>query len=135
MAVQREAQRWQGEAEGDACTLPLNRQLLSIRLFCSHNVVAPVLFSHTTCPTRVNSRVCASSEAAAAATAPAADVAVNAGTSSSGNSAAGAPPAELLLHNTMTRSKELFFPRAGQGNSVSMYVCGVTVYDYSHVGE
>jgi hypothetical protein len=51
--------------------------------------------------------------------------------------AAPQPPGggELLLHNTLTRQKEVFRPRAGQGNAVSMYVCGVTVYDYSHIGE
>jgi cysteinyl-tRNA synthetase len=34
----------------------------------------------------------------------------------------------------MTRQKEAFQPRADQGNRVTMYVCGVTVYDYSHIG-
>ncbi|CAI5493657.1 unnamed protein product [Closterium sp. Naga37s-1] len=39
----------------------------------------------------------------------------------------------LMLHNTMSRSKEEFVPlRAGH---VGMYVCGVTVYDYSHIGH
>jgi hypothetical protein len=41
----------------------------------------------------------------------------------------------LQLYNTMSRQKEAFRPRAGMGNRVSMYVCGVTVYDYSHIGE
>eukprot|EP00850_Spirogloea_muscicola_P001990 SM000007S20950 [mRNA] locus=s7:1099530:1110613:+ [translate_table: standard] len=46
--------------------------------------------------------------------------------------ASGQPP-PLRLFNTMTRQKEAFAPRvAGQ---VSMYVCGVTVYDYSHIGH
>lgn len=35
----------------------------------------------------------------------------------------------------MSRQKEVFRPRADQGNRVSMYVCGVTVYDYSHIGR
>jgi hypothetical protein len=39
----------------------------------------------------------------------------------------------LLLHNSMSRKKELFRPL--QDNKVSMYVCGVTVYDYSHIGK
>ncbi|CAI5516251.1 unnamed protein product [Closterium sp. Naga37s-1] len=40
---------------------------------------------------------------------------------------------KLMLHNTMSRSKEEFVPlRAGH---VGMYVCGVTVYDYSHIGH
>ncbi len=34
----------------------------------------------------------------------------------------------------MSRSKEPFAPRPDQGNKVAMYVCGVTVYDYSHIG-
>lgn len=48
---------------------------------------------------------------------------------------AAQPARELLLHNTMTRQKEVFRPRPGQGSRVSMYVCGVTVYDYSHIGH
>ena len=47
----------------------------------------------------------------------------------------GAGRRELLLHNTLTRQKEAFRPRPDQGNRVSMYVCGVTVYDFSHIGE
>ncbi len=46
----------------------------------------------------------------------------------------GARPSDLVLHNTMTRQKEVFRPREDAGNHVSMYVCGVTVYDYSHIG-
>ncbi|PRW59911.1 cysteine--tRNA cytoplasmic isoform X1 [Chlorella sorokiniana] len=42
---------------------------------------------------------------------------------------------ELQLHNTLSRQKEVFRPRPGQDNRVSMYVCGVTVYDYSHIGH
>jgi hypothetical protein len=42
---------------------------------------------------------------------------------------------KLQLHNSMTRKKELFTPRPEMGNKVQMYVCGVTVYDYSHIGE
>jgi len=41
----------------------------------------------------------------------------------------------LQLHNSMTRKKELFTPRPDMGKKVQMYVCGVTVYDYSHIGE
>lgn len=41
----------------------------------------------------------------------------------------------LQLYNTMSRQKQLFAPREDQGNRVSMYVCGVTVYDYSHIGH
>lgn len=35
----------------------------------------------------------------------------------------------------MTRKKENIVPREGEGNKLSMYVCGVTVYDYSHIGH
>jgi cysteinyl-tRNA synthetase len=41
----------------------------------------------------------------------------------------------LMLHNTMKRKKEPFVPRDAKQNKVSMYVCGVTVYDYSHIGH
>ena len=41
----------------------------------------------------------------------------------------------LMLHNTMKRKKEPFVPRDAEQNKVSMYVCGVTVYDYSHIGH
>ena len=40
---------------------------------------------------------------------------------------------ELSIYNTMKRGKELFKPL--QPGKVGMYVCGVTVYDYSHVGH
>jgi len=39
----------------------------------------------------------------------------------------------LKIYNTLTRSKELFQPRV-QGK-VGMYVCGMTVYDYCHIGH
>eukprot|EP00887_Chlorella_sp_A99_P006630 scaffold3.g6630.t1 len=65
--------------------------------------------------------------AAAAAAAAAAD--------HSGAAPTGEGGARLHLFNTLTRQKEAFRPRPDQGNRVSMYVCGVTVYDYSHIGE
>ena len=40
----------------------------------------------------------------------------------------------MVLHNSMSRKKEPFVPRRDDGK-VSMYVCGVTVYDYSHIGH
>ena len=40
---------------------------------------------------------------------------------------------DLVLYNTLTRSKEKFEPRL-EGR-VSMYVCGITVYDYCHLGH
>jgi cysteinyl-tRNA synthetase len=39
----------------------------------------------------------------------------------------------LKIYNTLTRRKELFQPRV-QGK-VGMYVCGMTVYDYCHIGH
>jgi cysteinyl-tRNA synthetase len=39
----------------------------------------------------------------------------------------------LKLYNTMTRKKETFVPL--DDKNVTMYVCGVTVYDYSHIGH
>ncbi|MDX8401552.1 MAG: cysteine--tRNA ligase, partial [Mariprofundaceae bacterium] len=40
---------------------------------------------------------------------------------------------ELYIHNSMTRRKARFTPLSP--GRVGMYVCGVTVYDYSHVGH
>ena len=39
----------------------------------------------------------------------------------------------LRIYNTMTRRIEEFKPL--KGNRVYMYVCGPTVYDYSHIGH
>jgi len=39
----------------------------------------------------------------------------------------------LHVYNTLNRRKELFEPL--QPNKVGMYVCGVTVYDYCHIGH
>jgi hypothetical protein len=41
----------------------------------------------------------------------------------------------LQLYNTMARTKQGLRPREGMGDKLQMYVCGVTVYDYSHIGE
>ena len=38
----------------------------------------------------------------------------------------------LKIYNTLTRKKEEFKP---QGSTVKMYACGVTVYDFCHVGH
>ncbi len=46
----------------------------------------------------------------------------------------GETPPGMVLHNSMSRKKEPFVPRRDDGK-VSMYVCGVTVYDYSHIGH
>jgi cysteinyl-tRNA synthetase len=40
---------------------------------------------------------------------------------------------KLFLTNTLTRNKEEFKPL--DDNKVKMYVCGVTPYDYSHIGH
>ncbi|MFQ5909346.1 MAG: cysteine--tRNA ligase [Thermoplasmata archaeon] len=39
----------------------------------------------------------------------------------------------MLVYNTLTRKKEEFVPL--KGNRVTMFVCGVTPYDYSHLGH
>ncbi|MFK8019247.1 MAG: cysteine--tRNA ligase [Pseudomonadales bacterium] len=39
----------------------------------------------------------------------------------------------LQVFNTLTRRKEEFVPL--NGNKVNMYVCGITVYDYCHLGH
>ena len=39
----------------------------------------------------------------------------------------------LQIHNTLTRKKETFVPL--QPGKVRMYVCGMTVYDYCHLGH
>ncbi|MCO6516283.1 MAG: cysteine--tRNA ligase, partial [Snodgrassella sp.] len=39
----------------------------------------------------------------------------------------------LSLYNTLTRTKQEFTPINPQ--QVRMYVCGMTVYDYCHLGH
>ena len=39
----------------------------------------------------------------------------------------------LKIYNTLTKQKETFVPRLA--GKVGMYVCGMTVYDYCHVGH
>jgi len=39
----------------------------------------------------------------------------------------------LKIYNTLTKEKETFVPR--RPGKVGMYVCGMTVYDYCHVGH
>ena len=39
----------------------------------------------------------------------------------------------LKVYNTLSRKKELFKPL--NGDKVSLFVCGPTVYDYSHIGH
>ena len=40
---------------------------------------------------------------------------------------------EIKIYNTLSRKKEIFKPIIR--NHVGMYVCGPTVYDYSHLGH
>ncbi|KAK2972916.1 hypothetical protein RJ640_026668 [Escallonia rubra] len=40
---------------------------------------------------------------------------------------------ELKVYNSMTRQKEVFRPKVA--GKVGMYVCGVTAYDFSHIGH
>ncbi|MCX6349908.1 MAG: hypothetical protein NTV79_10490 [Candidatus Aureabacteria bacterium] len=40
---------------------------------------------------------------------------------------------EIRVYNTLSRRKEVFTPIAP--GEVRMYVCGVTVYDYCHLGH
>src|SRR3569833_4522028 len=39
----------------------------------------------------------------------------------------------LKIHNSLTRQKEIFTPRVP--GKIGVYVCGMTVYDYCHVGH
>ncbi len=39
----------------------------------------------------------------------------------------------MVLYNTLSKQKEEFVPR--NGKKVNMFVCGPTVYDYSHIGH
>ena len=39
----------------------------------------------------------------------------------------------MKLYNTLTRQKEEFAPL--EGNTVRMYSCGPTVYNYAHIGN
>ncbi len=39
----------------------------------------------------------------------------------------------LHIYNSLTRKKELFTPQ--EAGKVGMYVCGITVYDYCHIGH
>ncbi len=43
----------------------------------------------------------------------------------------------LQVYNTLTRKKASFVPREGRGDGtdVRLFVCGPTVYDYSHIGH
>nr|BAI45221.1 cysteinyl tRNA synthetase [Beta vulgaris] len=45
----------------------------------------------------------------------------------------GAIKKDLWVYNTMSRKKEIFKPKVD--GKVGMYVCGVTAYDFSHIGH
>ncbi|WP_416399247.1 cysteine--tRNA ligase [Allohahella sp. A8] len=51
----------------------------------------------------------------------------------------GPAPGRLFIHDTMSGQKRLFEPLhaadSGDGATVGMYVCGMTVYDYCHIGH
>jgi cysteinyl-tRNA synthetase len=40
---------------------------------------------------------------------------------------------QLKIYNTLARDKQVFVPK--QPGKINMYVCGMTVYDYCHVGH
>ena len=40
---------------------------------------------------------------------------------------------DLYLYNTLSKKKELFVPLSPP--DVSLYTCGITVYDYAHIGH
>ena len=40
---------------------------------------------------------------------------------------------DLVLHNTLTRQREVFAPQ--DPGRVTMYVCGPTVYNFAHIGN
>ena len=39
----------------------------------------------------------------------------------------------IRIYNTLTRKKEILQPLAD--NHVKLYVCGITSYDYCHIGH
>ena len=42
-------------------------------------------------------------------------------------------PSQLMIYDSLTAGKQLFTPL--QAGKVGMYVCGMTVYDYCHIGH
>ena len=41
----------------------------------------------------------------------------------------------LKLYNTLTKNKEVFEPIDKETNTVRIYSCGLTVYNYAHIGN
>ncbi|OEL19058.1 Cysteine--tRNA ligase, chloroplastic/mitochondrial [Dichanthelium oligosanthes] len=65
--------------------------------------------------------------------APPTTVAVEAQEAPTATAAVAKAPPQLELFNSMTKKKEPFQPRVE--GKVGMYVCGVTPYDFSHIGH
>ncbi len=42
---------------------------------------------------------------------------------------------KLKVFNTLSKKKEIFIPIDTENNTVKMYVCGMTVYDFCHIGH
>ena len=42
---------------------------------------------------------------------------------------------KLKVFNTLSKKKEIFIPIDCENNFVKMYVCGMTVYDFCHIGH
>ncbi len=40
---------------------------------------------------------------------------------------------QLKIYNTLARDKQVFVPI--EAGKVGMYVCGMTIYDYCHIGH
>lgn len=81
--------------------------------------------------------VCRNTSFSTSAVSPAATAVVSSNAASMLGAVGGSGVAlpELQLYNSMSRTKEVFTAREGMGNAVSMYICGVTVYSMSHIGE
>lgn len=47
--------------------------------------------------------------------------------------AVGMAREEFRVYNSMTQQKEVFTPK--EPGKVGMYVCGITAYDFSHIGH
>lgn len=47
--------------------------------------------------------------------------------------AVGMAKEEFRVYNSMTQQKEIFTPK--EPGKVGMYVCGITAYDFSHIGH
>ena len=47
----------------------------------------------------------------------------------------GAPKTGLKIHNSLTQNKDAFIPIDVDGNTVTWYTCGPTVYSASHMGH